>query len=69
MKSRASIFPALIAVVIAVVSVWYGQRPTAPAQATWDEVLIEAKAGGYPIITTEELADRYRKDSSAQATG
>ena len=66
MKSRASIFLALSAVVVAVVFVWYGQRPTIPAQATWDEVLIEAEVGGYRIITTEELADRYRKDSSAQ---
>jgi hypothetical protein len=66
MKSRASIFLALVAVVAAVVSVWYGQRPTTPAQATWDEVLIEAKAGGYRIITTKELADLYGKDSSAQ---
>ncbi len=66
MKSRASIVLALAAVVVAVVSVWYGQRPTIPTQATWDEVLIEAEVGGYRIITTEELADRYRKDSSAQ---
>ena len=66
MKSRASIFLALVAIVVAVVFIWYGQRPATPTQATWDEVLIEAKAGGYRIITTEELADRYRKDSSAQ---
>ena len=66
MKSRASIVLAMAAVMVAVVSVWYGQRPTIPTQATWDEVLIEAEAGGYRIITTEELVDRYRKDSSAQ---
>lgn len=66
MKKRTSILLALVAVVISVGSVWYGQRPTAPAQATWDEVLTEAIAGGYHIITTEELADRYRKDASAQ---
>ena len=29
----------------------------------WDDVLAEAKAGGYRLITTEELAERYRQDS------
>ncbi len=66
MKSRISVFLALGAVLMAVASVWYGHRPTTPTQATWDEVLIEANAGGYRIISTDELAERYRKDSSAQ---
>ncbi len=66
MKTRISILFALATVVITAAAVWYGQQPTTPVQATWDEVLAEAIAGGYHIITTEELADRYRKDSSAQ---
>ncbi len=66
MKTRSSILLVLVAVVISVGSVWYGQRPTAPAQASWDEVLNEANAAGYRIITTKELAERYCKDSSAQ---
>jgi rhodanese-related sulfurtransferase/DNA-binding transcriptional ArsR family regulator len=33
-------------------------------QATWDDVIAEADAGGYRIITTEALAEKYRKDPS-----
>jgi predicted sulfurtransferase len=64
MKNRAFYFPALAAVLITVFAVWYTQRPAAPRQAGWDDVIAEAKAGGYTIISTEELADRSRKKSS-----
>jgi rhodanese-related sulfurtransferase len=39
-------------------------RAVAPSQATWEDVLSEAKAGGYQIMTAEELAERYQKDPS-----
>lgn len=63
-QKRASFGLALAAVLMAVVSVWYTERPVAPQQTTWDEVTAEAKAGGYALISTEELADRYGKASS-----
>lgn len=65
MKTKTSILLALIAVLIAAGSVWYEQRPAPPAQATWEEVLQEADAGGYQIITTEELADRMKESPSS----
>jgi len=55
----------MVAVIVTILAVWYVQRPIAPKQATWDDVMTEAKAGGYHIITTEELADRYRKSPSS----
>ena len=64
MNKRTSSFLALAAVLITIVSVWYSQRPIAARQATWDDVLAEAKAGGYQIITTEALADKYAKAPS-----
>lgn len=64
MQNKKSIFLAAVAVIITVTTVWYAHRPITPKQATWDDVLVEAKAGGYRIITTEALADRYREDSS-----
>jgi hypothetical protein len=64
MNKRTSSLLALAAVLITMVSVWYGQRPIATKQATWDDVIAEAQAGGYNIITTEELSDRYHKDAS-----
>ena len=63
MNKRISSFLAL-AVLITIISVWHGQRPIAPKQATWDDVIAEADAGGYRIITTEALAEIYAKDSS-----
>jgi rhodanese-related sulfurtransferase len=39
--------------------------PITPQQATWDDVVAEAEAGGYRIITTEALAEKYGKDPSA----
>jgi 3-mercaptopyruvate sulfurtransferase SseA len=64
LKKRTSAFLALSAVLITVVSVWYIQRPVTSGQTTWDDVVAEAEAGGYAIISTEELADRYREASS-----
>lgn len=63
MKQKKSLPLALAAVLITILSVWYTQRPIAPKQATWEDVVAEAKAGGYIIITTEELSDRYHKGS------
>jgi hypothetical protein len=65
MNKRTSFFLALAAVILTIVSVWYAQRPITPQQATWDDVLAEAQAGGYRIITTEALAEKYGKDPSA----
>ena len=64
MQSKKSILVATVAIIITAVAVWHVKRPVAPKQATWDDVIAEAKAGGYRIITTEELADRYHNDPS-----
>ncbi|MFO7494670.1 MAG: hypothetical protein R6X05_03440 [Desulfobacterales bacterium] len=65
MRRWPSFFLALAAASTAVLFVWYAQRPIAPQEASWNDGLAEARAGGYRIITTEELAGRYRKDPSA----
>ncbi len=65
MKKWTSICAALVAMSLTIVFVWYGQRPALPKQATWEDVVAEAKTGSYKIISTEELADRYRKDPAA----
>jgi len=62
MKKWKSFFPALAAMVLTVAFVWYMQSPATPKQATWDDVLAEAKAGDYQMISTEELAEKYRTD-------
>lgn len=62
MNKKVSIFIAVGAVLLTTLFVWYGQQPVAPKKATWDDVLAEAKNGGYQIVTTEELSERYYDD-------
>jgi hypothetical protein len=64
MKPTKSLPLALAAVLITILAVWYSQRPIAPKSATWEDVIAEARAGGYRIITTEELAGRYYQGAS-----
>lgn len=61
---RSYILP-FIAIIATVLLVWYGQQPVTPQQATWEDVLEEAKAGGYQIITTKEVEDLSSKDPSS----
>ena len=66
-KTKAA-FIALVAVALTVGAIWYPNRGVAPKappkEPTQDELLAEAKAGGFKIFTTEELAERCSKDSS-----
>lgn len=62
MDNRKSTIAAIVAVLITIGSLWFTNRAVTPRQATWDDVLAEGKNGGYRIITTEELAKRYRQD-------
>lgn len=65
MHKRTSSLLALAAVLLTVVFVWYTQRPGASKPAEWEDVLAEGETGGYHLISTEELARRYREDPSS----
>jgi 3-mercaptopyruvate sulfurtransferase SseA len=65
MQNKKSIFLAAAAIFLTALAVWYSQRPVKPIQANWDDVLAEAKSGGYRIITTEDLAGWYHKNPAA----
>ena len=58
---RKALF-ALVAVVITIGYLWQTNRVVTPKEATWDDVLTEARQGGYRIINTDELWGRYKKD-------
>jgi hypothetical protein len=62
MENHKTALIALAAVVITIGALWFTNRAVTPKQASWDDVLAEANNGGYRIITTEDLATRYRKD-------
>jgi hypothetical protein len=56
---------ALMAVIITVGSLWYGNQSIIPKDATWDDVAAEAATGGYRLISTEELQERYQSKSES----
>jgi hypothetical protein len=62
MQDRKSILVALVAVTLTIGALWFTNRTAVPREATWDDVLAEARSGDYKIITTEELAERYAKN-------
>lgn len=53
---------AFFAVLAAIGVLWYENHTPAPKEATWEDVVAEAKQGGYRLISTEELYEHYRKD-------
>jgi 3-mercaptopyruvate sulfurtransferase SseA len=54
---------AVLAVVITIGYLWQTNRVVTPKEATWNDVLIEARQGDYRIISTDELWERYEKGS------
>ncbi len=64
MQNKEMSIIALVAVLLTVGGLWFTNRAVTPKQATWDDVLAEGKNGGYKIITTEELSERYQKDAN-----
>ena len=65
MQNKKTTFIAFVAVLLTVGALWFTNRAVTPKQATWDDVLAEGKNGGYGIITTEALSERYQKDANS----
>jgi predicted sulfurtransferase len=63
MQKRKSILVAVLAVLTTIGILWFTNRAVTPKDATWEDVLSEAKSGGYRLITTAELCERCRKDA------
>jgi hypothetical protein len=63
MRNTKTTIIAFVVVLLTVAALWLTNRAVTPRQAIWDDVLAEAKAGGYTVITTEELFKRYEKDA------
>lgn len=62
MKDIKKALFALAAVVITTGYLWQTNRVVTPKEATWNDVLTEARQGGYRIIDTGELWNRYKKE-------
>ena len=63
MQRKGTTLLALAAAALTLGVLWHLQRPIIATEATWEDVKAEAQNGGYRLITTEELAERYRQDA------
>jgi 3-mercaptopyruvate sulfurtransferase SseA len=63
MRRKGTTLLALAAAALTLSVLWYLSRPIIVKEATWEDVKAEAQSGGYRLITTEELAERYRQDA------
>ncbi len=56
---------AFVAVSLTIGYIWYGNRPVTPKKSTWDNVRAEAARGGYRLISTDKLWQRYQSNPAS----
>jgi hypothetical protein len=61
-RSRKPII-AFLAAVFAVGVLWLTNRAVTPKQATWEDVVAEARQGGYRLIRLDELKRYYERET------
>ena len=62
MKDTKMTLLALIAIAAMVGALWFTNRSVTPKEASWEDVVAEAEMGGYKLISTHELWERYSKN-------
>lgn len=62
MKEGGKLLLAFLAVAVTVGVLWNKDRAVIPREATWKDVVAEARQGGYQLIRTQELLERYSID-------
>ncbi len=62
MKEVGKALLAFLAVAVTVGVLWNNNRAVIPKEATWTDVVAEARQGGYQLIRTQELWERYSID-------
>ena len=67
MNIAKNIVLTVLAVIITVAVLWLNQGTPTPKAATWEDVLVEAAQGGYALISTEDLWQRYQKNDPPNA--
>jgi len=61
-KNTQKTILALIAIAVTVGALWFTNRSVVPQKASWADVVAEAETGGYKLISTDELWERYSKN-------
>jgi hypothetical protein len=64
MPGKKSIILALAAVLLTIGALWFTSRAVTPKEASMEDVLAEANRGGYRLIDTETLWERYQENPS-----
>lgn len=59
MRNRRISILALLAVAVTAGVLWLTNGAVTPKEATWNDVVAEAKKGGYRLISTKALWKRY----------
>lgn len=52
----------LLAITVTVGVLWFTNSAVTPREPTWDDVIVEAREGGYRLISTDGLRQRYEKN-------
>ena len=63
MKIITKNITALTVVCLTIGALWFTNRAVTPKTASWEDVVSESRAGGYQLITTKELHEKYTGDS------
>ncbi len=63
MNPSRTLIMTILSVAAVLTALWLTHGAVTPKEATWEDVLAEAKNGGYRIITTQELGAKYLQDS------
>lgn len=53
---------AALALAVTAVAVWLTNGAVSPGEATWEDVVAEAKDGGYHLISTDHLWKKYTEE-------
>ena len=62
MRLVKTAFIALVVISITLCALWFTNRSITPKKASWQDVMAEARQGGYQLIRTEELREQYKND-------
>lgn len=62
MRNRRKSILAILAAAVTVGALWLTNGTVTPKESTWDDVVAEAEKGGYQLISTDDLWERYSKD-------
>ena len=62
MNASRTLIMTILSVAAVLFALWLTNGAVTPKEATWEDVLAEARSGGYRIIATQELGAKYSQD-------